>query len=80
MPALADRSLYHVGPSGIYFVPESVPKSIHYFDISTRKTRRLFNIEKASVNGLSVSPDGRWTLYIQGREHTGDLMPLENFK
>ena len=66
MPAVSDQSLWTVVP-GLYFVPMEAPTSVQYFDFATKHVRQVFGFERNFVNGLSVSPDGRWLLYTGGQ-------------
>jgi Tol biopolymer transport system component len=79
MPAIDDHSCWTVVQSGIYFVPAAAPKSLQYFDFTTRQVRQVFATDNAFVDGLSVSPDGRWILYTQ-IERNNDLMLVEHFR
>ena len=79
VPAIADNTLWYVAPGGIYFVPADAPRSVHYFDFSTKKIRKIFEIPKDFSDTLSVSPDGRWLLYAQQDQENADIMLVENF-
>jgi Tol biopolymer transport system component/DNA-binding winged helix-turn-helix (wHTH) protein len=80
MPAVSDQSLWTVVPEGIYFTPMEAPTSVQYFDFATKHVRRSYKFEKNFVNGLSVSPDGRWLLYTQVDNASSDIMLVENFR
>jgi Tol biopolymer transport system component len=69
-----------LSPSGIYFVPADAPRSLRYFDFATRQVRPIFEVDKDFSGGLSVSPDGRWILYSQGGDPTGDIMLVDHFR
>ena len=79
MPAVLDASQWTVAPQGIYFVPADRPRSVRYFDFTTRQVRPVFEVGKLFDDSLSVSPDGRWMLYTQIDEDKADIMLVENF-
>ena len=80
MPAVSDQSLWTLVPEGIYFAPMEAPRSLQYFDFATKHVRQSCKFEKNLVNGLSVSPDGRWLLYTQLDKANSDIMLVENFR
>jgi Tol biopolymer transport system component len=83
MPLLKDAALWTVVvPGGIYVVPADSPHSIRYFDLSTRRVRRVMEVDRdfnSANGGLSVSPDGRWILYSQVDDVNSDIMLVDYF-
>ena len=79
---------FAVGRDGLYFIGDTgtPPKSrpgFKFFDFATRKITAMGNMDKMPFNGapgLSVSPDGRYLLYVQLDESRNSLMLAENFR
>jgi hypothetical protein len=80
LPALRHRTLWTIVPGGLYFVPAEAPRSLRYFDFTTKQIRDIFEIQKDFSIGLSVSPDGRWVLYSQIDELNSDIMLVDHFR
>ena len=54
-----------------------------YFDFATKKITVMGDMEKSPYEGapgLSVSPDGKYLLYVQLDEARNNLMMAENFR
>jgi Tol biopolymer transport system component/DNA-binding winged helix-turn-helix (wHTH) protein len=80
MPKLSDEHQWMLVQDGIYFTPQDSPRSICFFDFATRKTREIFKADKDLAEGMSISPDGRYTLYSQIDESNADIMLVNNFR
>ena len=80
MPTIARATFWTIVPGGIYFVPADAPKSITYFDFHTKHVRQIFELDKRSWHGLSVSPDGHWILYVKVDEENQDIMLVDQFR
>ena len=69
---------------GIYFVPQHGPalgSSIEFLDFATNHTKRVASFGKSfGIDGLSLSPDGRWMLYAQDELGVSELRLVENFR
>jgi Tol biopolymer transport system component/RIO-like serine/threonine protein kinase len=66
---------------GIYFYNAGT-KAIEFYSFSTRKITSVVTPEGGpalTYPGLSVSPDGRWILYVQMDTVSSDIMLVENF-
>lgn len=79
MPQIRAAELWTLSRGGIYFVPDEAPRSLRYFDFSTRQLRPVFENDKDFHSGLSVSPDGRWILYSQESDVNSDIMIVDHF-
>jgi eukaryotic-like serine/threonine-protein kinase len=88
----AERAIVHcvgpyaVAPRGVVHVdcsrpdaPASWEHALRFWDAATGRDALVATLETAWVGGLSVSPDGRSTLYGRSRG-TSDLMMIENFR
>jgi len=79
MPSGWDGDRWVPYAAGIYFFDE---KTLSFFNFSTKKTRRVYDMEKIPpmfTGGLSVSPDGRYLLFPQQDDGGRDLMMIENW-
>ena len=69
--------------SGIYFMSYSGAKTaIEFFDLTTDKVRRVYELEKPApfwIGGMPVSRDGRWLFFPQIDEESSNLMMIENW-
>ena len=66
---------------GIYFYNAGT-KAIEFYSFSTHKISSVVAPEGGpalTFPGLSVSPDGRWILYVQMDTVSSDIMLVENF-
>jgi Tol biopolymer transport system component len=77
-----DWGHWAVVDEGVYFVNATEPSkpAIEFFDFATSKVRSIATLEKPTIFGLAVSPDGRWILYTQADRRDSDIMLAENFR
>jgi Tol biopolymer transport system component len=78
-PRLRNCTLWRLSRTGIYFVSDEAPRSLRYFNFATKNIRTVFELDMDFGPGLSVSPDGRWILYTQASDATGDIMLVDHF-
>jgi Tol biopolymer transport system component/DNA-binding winged helix-turn-helix (wHTH) protein len=79
---------FAVGRDGLYYIGDTGTGSKHrpgfkFFDFATRKITAMGDMEKnpfSEAPGFSVSPDGRFILYVQLDEARNSLMLAENFR
>lgn len=74
---------FAVGSEGIYYTSTTDPE--HWFEVwlykfATGKSNLIQRIKKRYKSGLSVSPDGRWSLFAAFDVLGGDLYLVENFR
>jgi len=82
LPSVAWRAFFLVN-EGIYFIPEpgaDRKSSIQFLSFTTAKVKTVARMSGLSLEGLSVSPDGRSLLFSQLDEASCDLMLVENFR
>jgi hypothetical protein len=56
------------------------PRSLRYFDFTSKQIRPIFEEEWKFGHGLSISPDGRWIIYSQIRDVNADIMLVDHFR
>ena len=78
-PTWVIRILWALIPGGIYFVPAEAPRSVRYYDFTSKQIRPIFEVDSDFYSGLSVSPDGRWILYSQESDVNSDIMLVDHF-
>jgi Tol biopolymer transport system component/predicted Ser/Thr protein kinase len=69
--------------NGIYYLDTTTKPGIAFFDITTHRITRLFDLENRparQVPGLAVSPDKRTILYTQWDASDSDIILVENFR
>ncbi len=79
---------FAVGPDGLYFMGDTGNPTKHragfkFYDFATQKITIMGDMEKGPFEGapgFSVSPDGRYILYVQLDEARNNLMLAENFR
>jgi Tol biopolymer transport system component/DNA-binding winged helix-turn-helix (wHTH) protein len=68
---------------GIYYVDTSELPAIVFYNFTTRRTTRLFDLESRPARystGLGVSPDGKTILYTQLDAFSRDIVLVENYR
>jgi hypothetical protein len=58
---------------GIYFVPESAPQTLSFYDFSTERIRVLGDLARVVGMGFAFSPDRRSLLVAPTEFRNGDL-------
>jgi Tol biopolymer transport system component len=79
---------FGVGPDGLYYLGDTGTNGKHkagfkFYDFATHKITVIGEMEKGPYEGapgFSVSPDGRYMLYVQLDEARNSLMLAENFR
>jgi hypothetical protein len=67
---------------GIYYLDATAKPGIAFFNTTTHRTRRVFDLENRPARqapGLAVSPDGGTILYTQLDALNSDIILVENF-
>jgi Tol biopolymer transport system component/DNA-binding winged helix-turn-helix (wHTH) protein len=72
-----------VGEKGIYYLDTTERPGIAFFNITSRRTTRMFDLENRpalEAPGLAVSPDKKTILYTQLDALNSDIILVENFQ
>jgi WD40 repeat protein len=67
------------GEEGVFF-NSAGGTSIQFFNFVTERTTLIAKSEKPAANGLTISPDRQWILFVQADQFGSDLMLVENFR
>ncbi len=81
-PAIVGWS-FAVTRQGLYYVAQPEPgrrPSIQYLSFASDRTLWVANLNRQGEMGLTVSPDGRFLLYVEGAKTNADIMLIENFR
>jgi Tol biopolymer transport system component len=75
---------WDLAENGAYFV-DLLARQVRFKDFRTGKVSTVATPEKLNagmgvMGGLSISPDGRWLLYVQLDQSVSDLILVENFR
>ena len=68
---------------GIYYLDMAPKPGINYFDITTLRSTRVFDLENRpawGAPGLAISPDKKTILYTQLDALNSDIILVENFR
>jgi hypothetical protein len=71
------------GEERVFFIPRpgsAGGTSIQFFNFVTERTTLIAKSEKPAANGLTISPDSQWILFVQADQFGSDLMLVENFR
>jgi Tol biopolymer transport system component/DNA-binding winged helix-turn-helix (wHTH) protein len=79
MPNVVSERQWAAASDGIYYVPQSAPQALFFYNFATGHTREIFKADRDLGGGISVSPDGRYLLYSQLDENTSNIMLVSNF-
>jgi len=79
MPSVSFERQWAVASDGIYYVPQSAPRTLFFYNFATQQSREIFKTDRELGGGISVSPDGRYLLYSQLDENTSNIMLVSNF-
>jgi Tol biopolymer transport system component/DNA-binding winged helix-turn-helix (wHTH) protein len=69
--------------NGIYYLDTTAKPGIAFFNITTHRTTRVFDLENRPARqapGLAVSPDKKTILYTQLDALNNDIILVENFR
>ena len=72
-----------VAENGIYYLDTTGKPGIAFFDFTTRRAARVFDLENRPAReapGLAVSPDNSTILYTQLDALSRDIILVENFR
>lgn len=75
--ALSRRGIYFLDPQEV----DSVPRTISFLSFASGRSTRITRMRGMPLvwePGISVSSDGRWMLYTQVDESSGDITVVEN--
>ncbi len=79
MPNVLSERQWAVASDGIYYVPQSAPRAISFYNFATGHIREMFKADRDLGGGISVSPDGRYMLYSQLDENDSNIMLVTGF-
>jgi tricorn protease-like protein len=69
------------GENGIYYLKRGAENGIFYFhDFETGESVKIFEKSGRGIQGMTLSPDGRFLLYGQYDHEARDLMLVEDFR
>lgn len=72
---------FGVTHEGIYYFTRGLHPVLQFYSFAIGKSRPILTPDKQPGNGVSVSPDGHWLLYVQfDREPGSDLILVDHFR